>query len=213
MNIIDISMGIREGMPVYKGRNEKQPRLTREKSMPEDSINESAIAMNLHTGTHLDTPLHMKQDGWTMEEMPLGSLLGPCTVYDLTGVDDCVTADDLKGFTFKQGDFVLLKTRNSFGLAGKENFIYIRQDAALYLAGKGIRGIGTDALGVERNQPGHETHLAFFDSGVLILEGLDLSPATAGSYTLLVLPLKIEGAEGAPARAVLLEHPEFHQHG
>lgn len=208
MNIIDISMGIHEGMPVYKGRMEKQPRLSREKRMPEDSINESAIAMNLHTGTHLDTPLHMQQGGWPMEEMPLDSLLGPCTVFDLTRVEDCVTADDLKGLDIRQGDFVLLKTKNSFGLAGKENFIYIRQDAARFLTGKGIRGIGTDALGVERDQPGHETHLAFFDSGVLILEGLDLSPAPAGNYTLLVLPLKIRGAEGAPARAVLLEHPD-----
>lgn len=205
MNIIDISMSIREDMPVYKGRAEKRPLITHEKRMPQDSINESAISFNLHTGTHLDTPLHMKQDGWPMEEMPLGSLLGPCTVYDLTFVSECVREEDLKGLDIRAGDFILLKTQNSFGLAGEPDFIYIRQDAARFLAGKGIRGIGTDALGVERDQPGHETHLAFFDKGVLILEGLDLSAAPEGRYTLLVLPLKIEGAEGAPARAVLLE--------
>lgn len=206
MRIIDISMSIHQDMPVYKGRSEKRPHMMKVKSMPEDSINESGFAINLHTGTHLDTPLHMKRDGWPMEKMPLDSLIGPCTVYDLSQVEDCITQDDLTGLDIKAGDFVLLKSKNSFGLAGKENFVYIREDAASYLASRGIRGIGTDALGVERDQPGHETHLAFFDNGVLILEGLDLKDAPEGSYTLIVLPLKIRGAEGAPARAVLLEN-------
>ncbi len=205
MKITDISMLIHDTMPTYKGRENKRPKLITEAALPKDSVNESAIRMNLHTGTHMDTPLHMKNGGWTMEDMPLERLITPCVVLDLTKVADCVTEDDLKDQDIKAGDFVLIKTQNSYGLVGSPEFIYIRQDAAKYLVKKGIKGIGTDALGVERDQPGHLTHLAFMDNDVLILEGLDLKNAQAGRQILIVLPLHIKGAEGAPARAVLVD--------
>lgn len=205
MKITDISMAINDKMATYKGRKENLPELIARLRMPGDAINESSIRMSLHTGTHMDTPKHMKMGGWTMEDMPLEPLIGPCQVLDLTGVNDAVTREDLLAFDIHEKDFILLKTQNSFGKAYGADFIYIRSDAAEYLAGKGIRGIGTDALGVERDQPGHLTHLAFMDAGVLILEGLDLSRAEAGRHTLIVLPLKITGAEGAPARAVLVD--------
>ncbi len=205
MKITDISMGIHDTMPTYKARENKRPSLITEAALPQDSVNESAIRMNLHTGTHMDTPRHMKNDGWTMEDMPLDRLITPCLVLDLTASRDHVSKEDLTGFDIRPGDFVLLKTQNSFGFVGSPEFVYIRKDAADYLVEKGIKGIGTDALGVERDQPGHLTHLAFMNNDVLILEGLDLKDAKEGRQVLIVLPLKILGAEGAPARAVLVD--------
>ena len=205
MKIIDISMTIHNRMAVYKGRQENLPVHTLEKEIPKDSINESSIHMNLHTGTHMDSPRHMMQSGWTMEEIALEKLITKCTVLDLTGLQEAVTQSDLVHFDIRKGDFILLKTQNSFGLVFGPDFIYIRKDAAEYLAQKGIKGIGTDALGVERDQPGHETHLAFLKNDIIILEGLDLKNAEPGNHILIVLPLKIKGAEGAPARAVLVD--------
>ena len=209
MKIHDISMPIHEGMPVYRGRAEKQPRHILDKQMPTDSINESSIHMNLHTGTHLDSPRHMMAEGWTMEDMPLDRLITRCKLFDLSHVAEAITREDLVGLDIQPGDFVLLKSQNSEGRVGDSDFVYIRKDAAAYLAEKGIRGIGTDALGVERDQPGHPSHLAFLEQGIIILEGLALKDVQPGEYLLIALPLSIRGAEGAPARAVLLEDLSF----
>lgn len=205
MKLIDISMPIEESMPTYKGRTEKRPKRTFDSQMPRDSINESSIHMNLHTGTHMDAPRHMIQDGWTMEDMPLEKLITRCKVLDLTGINEAITRADLEGQGIRAGDFILMKTRNSFGKAGAPDFVFIRHDAARYLADLGVKGVGTDALGVERDQPGHLTHKALMDANVLILEGLCLKNAPAGEYILIALPLSIPGAEGAPARAVLVD--------
>lgn len=204
MKIIDISLAIHPGMRVYKGRDSKQPIHTQVASLPGDSVNESQLTINLHTGTHMDSPLHMKQGGWATENLPLEDLITTAKVLDLTTVQDAITREDLAGHTINKGDFLLLKTRNSF-LDLKERFVYLRQDAARHVADKGIKGLGIDALGVERDQPGHLTHHALMDAGILIMEGLDLSRAPAGEYLLIALPLKIKNAEGAPARAVLIE--------
>ncbi|NLX83876.1 MAG: cyclase family protein [Clostridiales bacterium] len=206
MRVIDISMPIHRDMPVYRGRAEKRPTHHLDKQMPYDSINETSIKMNLHTGTHLDSPRHMMADGWTMEDMPLHKLITKCKLFDLTQVQDAVTKDDLVNLSIEKDDFILLKTQNSFGRVGDANFVYIRQDAAEYLAQIGIKGIGTDALGVERDQPGHPTHLAFLKKDIIILEGLALANAPEGSFTLIALPILIKNAEGSPARAVLIDN-------
>ena len=65
--------------------------------------------------------------------------------------------------------------------------------------------MGIDALGVERSQPGHETHLALLGHDIMVLEGLALKDVAEGRYLLIALPLLIDGADGAPARAVLVE--------
>ncbi len=70
----------------------------------------------------------------------------------------------------------------------------------------GVKAVGTDYLGIERDQPGHETHRALLSHRVAIIEGLRLADVDAGKrYYLLCLPLKIVGFEAAPARAVLLK--------
>ena len=205
MKIHDVTMTIHHGMPVYRNHPEKRPVLVKAKTMPRDSINESAISMNLHTGTHFDSPRHMMEDGWQTESLPLDKLLTPCRVLDLTQVKDGITREDLLPFDIQPGEFILLKTRNSYETEFRPDFIYLRKDGAEYLADAGIKGVGIDALGVERGQPGHETHLMLFQKDVLILEGLALRDVADGSYFLVALPLKIRDAEGAPARVLLLD--------
>lgn len=203
--IYDISMPITSDMPVYKGKESKRPIITVESDHVTGTSYESSIKMNLHTGTHLDRSLHMIPNGTTMDSLKLEELVTECKVLNLTEVKEHITAEDLKGKEIKVGDFVLLKTRNSFEPILEEDFIYLEKSGARYLADLKVRGVGIDALGIERDQPGHESHLALMEIGAHILEGLRLAEIKEGRYELIALPIYIEGAEAAPVKAILLQ--------
>lgn len=206
MRIIDISMTIHPEMATYKNKPEKRPRHITERQMPRDSVNETALHMNLHTGTHLDSPLHMIDGGSDTMALSLEKLIAKARVFDLTHVRDGIARGDLEGLGIRQGDFVLLKTSNSFdSLCGGDDFVYVKESGARYLAEIGISGVGIDTLGIERAQNGHETHISLLSRDIIILEGLRLADVNPGEYLLIALPVKIRGAEGAPTRAVLLE--------
>ena len=206
MRIIDISMEIHPQMATYKNRPEKRPQHITERRMPQDSANETALHMNLHTGTHLDSPLHMIDGGSNTLALPLERLIAPARVFDLTQVKDGIVREDLEGLGINKGDFVLLKTSNSFDpLCGGEDFVYVKESGARYLAEVGISGVGIDTLGIERAQAGHETHISLLSRDIIILEGLRLADVAPGEYLLIALPVKIRDAEGAPTRAVLVE--------
>lgn len=204
MKIIDISMSISEKMTVYKNREEKKPKFIPMKTYQNSDFYESRIDMDLHTGTHVDAPLHMIENGQTMEMLPLDTWHGNARVLDLTHVAGGIQSSDLIPFGIEQGQIVLFKTRNSFENAFNAEFIYLAADGAEYLAKLGIKGVGIDALGIERSQPGHETHKALFEKDIFILEGLKLDHVAEGPYYLMALPIKIEGVEASPVRAVLM---------
>ncbi|CRZ34205.1 kynurenine formamidase [Herbinix hemicellulosilytica] len=205
LTILDISMPITRLMPVYKGKEHKRPKLSIDSDFSSSSAYETRLEMNLHTGTHLDTPLHMIPDGYTLEKLELSKVVTACRVIDLTFVRDKITDVDLQKFTFKEGDFILLKTRNSFEDILETDFVYLDKSGAKFLAEKRIKGVGIDALGIERDQPGHESHISLFESDVVILEGLRLKDIEEGEYLLSAAPVLIPGAEAAPARAYLIK--------
>ncbi|QQE80223.1 cyclase family protein [Alicyclobacillus sp. SO9] len=203
--IYDISMPIQPGMPVYKNKPEKQPEFEITSNFPENSVRETRIHLDVHTGTHVDAPLHMMPSGDTIETIPLTDLIRPCSVLDLTQVEKAIHAQDLMPFEITAGDFILLKTRNSFAAEFDFEFVFLAADAAEYLAEKKIKGVGIDALGIERSQPEHTTHKALFGIGAVIIEGLQLGKVEPGRYEMMALPLKLEGLDASPARIVLRE--------
>lgn len=205
MKIFDVSMLIEENMTVYKNREEKKPSLKLEKKISKDGINESTISMNLHTGTHIDSTYHMQSDGKTIESLDLSNLITKCYVFDLTDVTSGINKSDLINLNIKEGSFVLLKTKNSFSEVFLMDFVYLTRSGAEYLAEKKIVGLGIDALGIERDQPKHDTHNILFDNEIIIIEGLRLKEIDEGEYFIIALPIKIKGADGAPARVVLIQ--------
>ncbi len=209
MKIFDVSMLIEENMMVYKNREEKRPELKLDKSISKDGINESIISMNLHTGTHIDAPYHMQSDGKTIESLDLSNLITKCCVLDLTDVKGGINKSDLARFDIKEGSFIFFKTQNSFSETFLMDFIYLSKSGAEYLAEKKVVGIGIDALGIERDQPAHDTHNILFDNKIIIIEGLRLKEVEQGEYYMIALPLKIKGADGAPARIVLIKNSDF----
>jgi arylformamidase len=203
MKMYDVTAPIFEGMPVYKNKPEKQPKFT---TVTNDYVTESRVDMDVHTGTHIDAPLHMVKNGETFETISLEKLVGVCKVFDLTNVDDKISKADIAQLDIQENDFVLFKTKNSLEDAFNFEFIYVAEDAAQYLAEKKVRGVGIDALGVERNQPGHPTHKTLFGSGVIVIEGLRLKDVPEGEYFMIAAPLKLVGTDAAPARVLLFEN-------
>lgn len=205
MIIYDISMTIEKNMGVYKNIEEKKPIIKFENKIPKDSINESSLYMNVHTGTHIDAPYHVDDNGATIDDVNLDKLITKCRVLDLTKVVDKITKKDLIDKNIKTGEFLLLKTRNSFTEKFDPNFVFVDKSGAEFLAEKEVIGVAIDAFGIERTQPGHETHKTLFNKGIIIIEGVRLKEIQESEYFLCALPLKINGIDGSPARVVLIK--------
>lgn len=202
MKIYDITAPIFEGMTVYKNKPEKQPKFSK---VTNAHVTESRIELDVHTGTHIDAPLHMIREGKTFETIPLEKLVGTAKVFDLTAVKDGITKADLENLDIQANDFVLFKTQNSYENEFNFDFIFLKEDGANYLAARNIRGIGIDALGVERSQPGHPTHKILFGADIIVIEGLRLNEVSPDSYFMVAAPLKLVGTDASPARVLLFK--------
>ena len=207
MQIIDISWPIRNQMTTYKNKQDVQISATR--TWESHQSRESRLSCGVHTGTHVDAPAHFVENGKTIDQINLNQLIGKCQVFDLTHVQDHITASDLEQLDFANCERALFKTKNSLesdiGLFNL-NFIYLDQSAAQYLAAQKILVVGVDGLGIERNQPGHETHKILFEHDIVIIEGLRLGHVAPGCYELICLPLALVGTDGAPARVILTNY-------
>ena len=205
MALHDISVPIRHDMPIYDGNPGVE--LERVSSIPQgDPANVSRLCFGVHTGTHVDAPLHFIEGAPGAEGILLDALVGPAVVVDGTGIaSDAVGEDELAGLGIPEGaERVLLKTRNSRLWERKDftrDFIRLDGSGARFVIARGIRTIGIDYLSIGDR----EAHRELLGAGVVPVEGLDLRGIEPGSYTLLCLPLDVVGSDGGPARAVLLD--------
>jgi arylformamidase len=172
-----------------------------------DAANVSTISMGSHTGTHMDAPLHFVRGGTGLDEMPLEATIGRARVIEIRDPES-VKPDELRPHGIQGGERVLFKTQNSARRwheeAFIENFVYVSQEAARYLATRKVLTVGTDYLSVGGFlEDGVETHQALLQAGIWVIEGLDLARVEPGEYELICLPLKVERGDGAPARAIL----------
>ena len=198
MEIFDVSIPIRPGMITYPGDPEVQTE--RVVSIEHGDIaNLTRLDFGVHTGTHVDAPLHFIDQGAGADALALELFLGPCEVVDATTVDGEIGADAVP----EGVERVLFKTRNS-ELWGRhafdESFVRIGVAAAQRLVEVGVRLVGIDYLSV--GEP--ETHRTLLGAGIAAIEGLDLRSIAPGRYRLACLPLRIVDSDGAPARAVLI---------
>lgn len=201
--IYDISRPVSSDMAVYKDRDSKRIKHTWVARMPEQNINESDLASNLHTGTHMDAPLHMVDGGASVDQIDPDLYWGPCRVFDLSKLDRPIEAEDLKPYKIASGERILLKTRNSFEEHFNPEFIYIEVSAAKLLADAGVKMIGIDAMSVERGKTDHPTHSILLEAGLGVLEDIRLAEVPEGSYELTAVPLRLVGLEASPVRALL----------
>lgn len=200
--IIDISLPIYEGMPIYPNN----PGFST-KPVPTPHSYLSEVTMGTHTGTHIDAPRHVFKDGKGVDEVSLERLIGPCRVLDMTHKDIEISEDDLIKEGMKKGERIFVKTKNSLrGFeTGYDDYVYITSGAAELLGECGVALFGIDALSIKkRGSSDNRPHTELLRRDIVIFEGLDLSRVKAGEYFFIGLPLKLVGLDGAPARALLL---------
>jgi arylformamidase len=196
--IHDVSVPLRTGMVVYPG----DPEFSIERVMSlaaGDVANVSRIDLGVHTGTHVDAPLHFVDGASSVEALDLDVLVGPAVVVEVPGTGDIGADAVVDG-----AERILFKTRNSAAWADDgfyEDYASISPEAATRLVEVGARLVGVDYLSVG----GVETHRTLLRAGVIAVEGLDLRGIEPGTYSLVCLPLKLDGSDGAPARAILID--------
>jgi arylformamidase len=200
----DVSMTVTKDIQVWKNYEAKKPKFKVVSDFNNSVVHETEVSINLHTGTHMDFPLHMLPDGKTSDSLDLSKLIRTVRVFDLTHVKDAINDADLVPLNIKKNDFVLFKTKNSFEEDFNFNFIYVNEWASQYLAEKGVAGVGVDGLGIERDQVGHPTHKKLMKKDILIIEGLRLKDVPEGTYQMYALPIKMKGTD-ALLLSVILE--------
>ena len=169
-----------------------------------------------HTGTHLDAPYHFLEDGLTVDRIPPERLVGRAAVLDvrsdLSGPVIGVETVQKHWPEALRPEIVLLETGWSRKRAATKEYLYefpgLSPEAAGWVAEHGVRGVGTDTLGIDPfSNDKFEAHKVLLRRGIWILEALDhLDELAEGqAYTLVAAPLKVERGSGAMARVFALE--------
>lgn len=208
MKLYDISVTL-PGAPVYPGDPALVFSLAQDLSLGA-SCNVTAVRMCAHAGTHADAPAHFVPGGKSVCALPPELFVGParvCTVYKEAGA---VTAGDLAALGLRPGVRLLLKTRNSLdGHVGDpefyRDFCALDAGAAALLAALPATLVGIDYASIGPAADSAAPHRALLGAGVAVLEWLDLRAVPDGDYFLMAAPVKFD-ADGAPARALLLEN-------
>jgi arylformamidase len=203
---MDISVPLRSGMVHWPDN----PPVDIERAMDinrGDVCNVSKMSLGVHTGTHMDAPIHFLANGIGIDQMPLTAAVGRARVIEIADPVS-IKPGELVAHSIQRGERILFKTLNSPRCWQTddfvEDFVYVSHEAAAYLATIGAQTVGVDYLSVGGAQiDGPQTHQALLEAGIWIIEGLNLAQAQPGIYDLICLPLRIVGGDGAPARAML----------
>lgn len=202
--LYDISLPLHPGTREWPGDQPYASRFTWDQRRG-DSATVGAIELSTHFGTHVDAPLHVRQDGAAVHELDLEALIGPATLIDVTGFDPITIASlESRGHALRPR--LLLRT-GGWPDPGRfpDRIPLLAPEVAAYLQRQGVRLLGLDVPSVDRvDDPALPLHHALIAAGIHILESLDLRGVPEGLYTLSALPLKLVGMDAAPVRAVLI---------
>ena len=205
MKLIDVTVPLDSGLPTYPNNTpfslEPVKRIARG-----DSSNVSTLHMSAHSGTHVDAPRHFYDEAPGAEALPLDMLIGRARVIEVTS-RTAIAAEDLIRIDLTEDVRLLIKTYNSRLWSSPDfhtDYVGITESGARHLVDRGIKVLGVDYLSVERfRNPGAPAHHVLLGAGTIVIEGLNLIDVDPGIYEMLCLPLRIVGADGAPARVVL----------
>jgi arylformamidase len=194
--------------PVYEGDAPMRFEFLKEMRRG-DPLTLSAYSLGAHSGTHVDAPMHFVANGPPIDRVPLERLIGPARVIEIADEVQAIDASELGKHDWRGARRILFRTRSSIhswmtSPIFHRDFAYIAPDAAQLLADANVQLVGIDYLSAEQfGAPAARTHQILLGKGIPIVEGLLLTAVRGGDYDLIVLPMKVGGHEGAPARAVL----------
>jgi len=207
--IHDISYTIKKSSIVWPGDTPISIERTCEIGKAESHATMSKFILSSHAGTHVDAPKHFVADGESLENLALDKLIGRVLVIELD--EDEISKEVLEKLNIKEDTKrIIFKTKNSKRFSGEEEFftdyVSVTISGAKWLVKRGIKLVGSDYLSVASYEDIAEVHRILLASNMVLLETLFLKNIKPGYYDLVCLPLKIEGADGSPARAVLIEN-------
>jgi arylformamidase len=205
MKLIDVTVPLDASLPTYPNNTpfslEPIKRVARG-----DSSNVSTLHMSAHSGTHVDAPRHFFDDGTGTEALPLEMLIGRTRVIEVTSRAG-IAAEDLSAIDLSEDVRLLIKTHNSRLWTSPDfhtDYVGVTESGARHLVDRGIKVVGVDYLSIEQfRKPGAPAHHVLLGAGTIVIEGLNLLDVDPGVYEMYCLPLRIVGADGAPARVVL----------
>ena len=203
MILYDITLPLRPEQPSWPGDEPFCVGINQ--SIAKGSLfNTTKFSLESHFATHIDAPYHLEQNGLTVENIPLESLIGPVLVHEVDAVDFIRPGHlpDLSNI-----ERIIFKTPNTQFIADTvfhTEFTAISFEAAELLVHAGVKLIGIDYFSVETyHSENYPVHHLLCGNSVILLEGVDLRQISPGWYELLALPMKIQGADGSPVRAIL----------
>jgi arylformamidase len=171
-----------------------------------DPATVSKLSLGVHTGTHVDAPVHFIPGAAGIDEMDLSRVIGVAKVIEIEDPES-VKPEELARHDLQPGDRILLKTRNSTECWNSDvfvpSYVYLSLNGARYVAERNLRTIGIDYLSIGGGGEGVAIHRVLLERRICIIEGLRLSGVKPGEYDLICLPLRIQGGDGAPARVLL----------
>jgi kynurenine formamidase len=216
--LVDLSVPLASGMTVFPGDPEVEiaPALTLEAG---DGVNVLSLHIGSQTGTHLDAPSHVLEDGLRLDELPLDRFVGPAVVADLRGLpaEAPITWGDLAPIhdSLRPGAILLLHTgwsRHFGDLGHYRTHPWLAGETAAAVVDAGVRTIGIDALNIDATPEDLSTirfdaHVEILGPGGVIVENLTNLAAVERLRDPIasVLPLHLPGSDGAPVRAVAFE--------
>ncbi len=205
--LIDMTHTITPEIPVYPGT--PAPSLSPACTLTRDGFRETLLSFSSHTGTHMDAPAHLLQDGRTLDDMPMSQFSGRATVLDVSEAGPVITEAFLQSNydAIHCADFILFYTgwEERWGTERflEDSFPVPDEAAARYLVSRGLKGVGTDAIGIDRIGDRHlPIHRVLLKDSVLILENLCLKKVRGRKdFLFFALPMKFQNTDGAPIRA------------
>lgn len=204
--LIDMTHTITPEIPVYPG--DPVPVLTKAATLTKDGYRTSTLSLCSHTGTHMDAPSHLLQDGRSLDQLPMSQFSGRATVLDVSGEGPVITEAFLRSNydAIFCADYILFYTgwEDRWGTEGylEDAFPVPDEAAAHYLVSRGLKGVGTDALSMDRLSGTQTVHATLLKSGAVILESLCLKKVRGRKdFLFFALPMKFQDADGAPVRA------------
>jgi kynurenine formamidase len=220
--LVDLSVPIMTGMPVYPGDPEVavEPALT----VADSGVNVLRVHMGSQSGTHVDAPFHVDDALPRLDELPLERFAGPAVVLDARGLAPRAALgpghlDSIAGL-LRPGVVLLIATGWSqhWGTAAYPAHPWLEPETAQAIVAAGVRTVGVDALSVDRTPgPGEEfslaAHYVLCQAGTVIAENLSglgrpLTAQRAGrSVEVSLFPIRLAAADGAPVRAVARIRP------
>lgn len=202
--LIDITPPVRPGAAVFPGDAPYRVARTFEIG-PGCPVNVTEVALSTHCGAHADAPLHYDAQGAAIDALPLDDFIGPARVLDARGEGPLCLPQDIAAALDGVPARVLLRLADALDpCVWPQEFRALSPETVDLLAARGVRLVGVDVPSVDpQTSKDLPAHRAFCRHDMRILENLALAGVECGDYELIAPPLKLEGLDAAPVRAVL----------